>query len=137
MQQVKLALAEAEANVASLRFALGDMQARLEQLRASASRVPQIEAELAQLNRDYEKVRRNYEAMVARREKAALSEDVDATRRAVPIHRSAPRQPSSRCFRIVGRWRLGLLVAWLAGVGAAFLAARLMPTFDSAKRCAR
>ena len=47
---------------------------------AAASRVPQIDAELAQLNRDYDVVRRQYEAMVARREKAALSEDVDATR---------------------------------------------------------
>ena len=82
MQQVKLALAEAEANVASLRVRVGDAQSRLGQLRASASRMPEVEAELKQLNRDYDVIRRNYESMVSRREKASLSEDVDATRSA-------------------------------------------------------
>ena len=79
-QQVKLALAESEANVAGLKVRLSETQSRLDQMTLPPSRVPQIDAELAQLNRDYEIVRRQYEAMAAQREKAALSEDVDATR---------------------------------------------------------
>ncbi|HEY1392849.1 MAG TPA: XrtA system polysaccharide chain length determinant, partial [Methylibium sp.] len=77
MQQVQLALAEAEGNVAALRVRQGETQARLTQLRAAANRVPQVEAELAQLNRDYDVVRSNYQALVARREKASMSEEVD------------------------------------------------------------
>jgi uncharacterized protein involved in exopolysaccharide biosynthesis len=60
-QRVKLALAEAEANVASLRFRAGDTQVRLNQLRASVSRIPQVEVEMAQLTRDYDSVKRNQE----------------------------------------------------------------------------
>src|SRR5512143_459706 len=57
LQRMKLALAEAEANVASIKVRLGESQARLAQLTAAASRVPQIDAELSQLNRDYDIVR--------------------------------------------------------------------------------
>ncbi len=133
MQQVKLALAEAEANVASLRVRLGEAQGRLAQLTSAASRVPQIEAELAQLNRDYDVVRRQYEVMVARREKAALSEDVDATRlaqfRVIDPPRVSPQPVFPNRASLV---LLTMLAALAVGVGAAFLVAQVMPTFDSA-----
>ncbi|HEY6513739.1 MAG TPA: XrtA system polysaccharide chain length determinant [Burkholderiaceae bacterium] len=133
MQQVKLALAEAEANVAGLKVRLGETQTRLAQLTAAASRVPQIDAELAQLNRDYEIVRRQYEAMVARREKASLSEDVDATRLAQFRIIDPPRVAPRPVFPNRGSMILGTLLAALAaGIGAAFLAAQVMPTFDTA-----
>jgi polysaccharide chain length determinant protein (PEP-CTERM system associated) len=133
MQQVKLALAEAEANVASLKVRLGEAQTRLAQMTAAANRVPQIDAELAQLNRDYDVVRRQYEAMVARREKASLSEDVDATRlaqfRIIDPPRVAPRPVFPNRASLV---LATLLVALAAGAGAAFLATQVMPTFDTA-----
>jgi hypothetical protein len=115
-----------------LRVRVGDLQGRLGQLRASANRVPQVEAELAQLNRDYEIIKRTYETMVSRREKATLSEDVDATRsaqfRVIDPPRTAP-QP-------VFPNRLALaptvfLLAALAGLAACYLATQLFPTFDN------
>jgi len=133
-QRVKLALAEAEANVASLRFRVGDTQTRVNQLRASASRIPQVEAELAQLTRDYDMVRRNYEAMVARREKATLSEDMDAARTAQlrlidpPRTNKEPLFPNRRSLAV-----LVILLALLSGVAASAASDRLMPTFDDAK----
>ncbi|HEX6707554.1 MAG TPA: XrtA system polysaccharide chain length determinant [Albitalea sp.] len=134
MQQVKLALAEAEANVAALRVRAGDMQARLGQLRASASKVPQVEAELAQLNRDYEVIRRTYETMVARREKASLSEDVDATRSAQFRMIDPPRTAPQPVFpNRLGLAPLVLLAALAAGVAAAFLMVQLVPTFDNSR----
>jgi polysaccharide chain length determinant protein (PEP-CTERM system associated) len=78
-QQIKISVAEAEANVASLRARVGELQSREAQLRSSAVRVPQLEAELAQMNRDYEILRKNYDGLVARRESASISEDVDAS----------------------------------------------------------
>ncbi|HEU5297177.1 MAG TPA: XrtA system polysaccharide chain length determinant [Burkholderiaceae bacterium] len=132
MQRVKLALAEAEANVASMRVRLGETQARLAQMTAAASRVPQIDAELAQLNRDYDIVRRQYEAMVAKREKAALSEDIDATRlaqfRVIDPPRVSPNPVfPNRTLLLVA----ALIVALAAGVAAAFIVSQLIPTFDT------
>ena len=133
-QQVKLALAEAEASVAALRVRVADTQARLSQLRALASRVPQVEAELAQLNRDYDVIRKNYETMVARREKASLSEDVDATRSALFRVIDPPRTAPQPVFP--NRLALApavVLAALVAGVAASFLMVQLVPTFDSSR----
>ena len=133
-QQIRLALAQAEAEVASLRVRAGDMQARLAQLRASATRVPQIEAEMAQLNRDYEVIKGAYQTMVSRREKAALSEDVDATRSAQFQIIDPPRTAPQPVFP--NRPALSVLVVFLAlvaGIAGTFLAANLSPTFDSAR----
>ena len=76
-QRIRGSLADAEANVALLRGRLGAQQGRLDEVRALANRVPQVEAELSQLNRDYEVIRKNYEQLVARRESAALGEKLD------------------------------------------------------------
>lgn len=46
-QQIKIALAEAEANVASLRARVSENESRLAQLKAIAGRAPQVEAEMA------------------------------------------------------------------------------------------
>ena len=64
-QQLKIALAESEANVASIRAQLAEYETRFNQARANAQRVPEIEAELAALNRDYEIQKRNYEQLVS------------------------------------------------------------------------
>ena len=100
------------------------------QLRASATRVPQIEAELAQLNRDYEVVKGAYQTMVSRREKAALSEDVDATRAA----QFQVIDPPVAAFEPVAPDRFVLLSAVLivalgAAGGAAYLLNMIRPVF--------
>jgi polysaccharide chain length determinant protein (PEP-CTERM system associated) len=132
-QQVKLALAESEANVAALRVRLSETQNRLTQMNAAASRVPQIDAELAQLNRDYDVVRRQYEALVSRRERAALTEDVDATRPAQFRVIDPPRVAPGAVFPNRGALAVAALVmALLVGVGVAFVVSQIVPTFDSA-----
>src|SRR5678816_1176115 len=98
------------------------------------TRVPQIEAEMAQLNRDYEVVKGAYQTMVARREKAALSEDVDATRAAqfqvIDPPRTAPQPVFPNRMALAG---LVVVLALAAGVAATFLVAYLLPTFSNAK----
>lgn len=133
-QQVKLALAESEATVASLKVRVSETQTRLNQLRSSANRVPQVEAELAQLNRDYDVIRRNYEALVGKREKASLSEDVESQRlaqfRVIDPPRTAERPvfPNRRAVA-----PLILVAALLAGLGASFLVSQLLPTFSTVR----
>lgn len=133
-QQTRLALAESEATVAALRVRASDTQARLARLRASASRVPQIEAEFAQLNRDYDIVRRNYDALVGQREKALMSEEVDATRLAHFRVIDPPRTSDKPVFpnRLVLAMT-ALAGALLAGVAATFLWVQLVPTVDDTR----
>jgi hypothetical protein len=69
--------------------------------------------------------------MVARREKAALSEDVDATRAAQFRIIDPPRASPQPVFpNRLGLALLVMLLATLAGVGATFVAVEVMPTID-------
>jgi polysaccharide chain length determinant protein (PEP-CTERM system associated) len=76
-QSLRVSLAKAETDVATLRTQLAAQQSTLDQLRQTATRVPQVEAELVQLNRDYEIIRKNYDQLVARREAARMGERLD------------------------------------------------------------
>lgn len=134
-QRIKIAMAEADSNIAALRARVGETQARLAELRAAAGRIPQIEAEMAQLNRDYEIIKRNHDALVARREQAAMSEDVDANAKLAEFRVIDPPRVSPTP---VFPHRLALIpVALLAAIGAGVLAAfavgQAFPTFDSVR----
>ena len=76
-QQLRIQFAQADAHVASLQSQLAMQQTRLQEVRGQAGKVPQIEAELAQLNRDYEVVRQAYQKLVERRESASLGAKLD------------------------------------------------------------
>ncbi|MCC7120099.1 MAG: chain length-determining protein, partial [Gammaproteobacteria bacterium] len=71
-QQLRLSAAEAEAQVAAARAKLNGLESQQAQLKAQARMVPQIEAELAQLNRDYDVQKKTYESLLARRESATM-----------------------------------------------------------------
>jgi len=132
-QQLRMSLAEAEANVASMRAKLGAYENQYMALRAQAQLVPQVEAEFTQLNRDYEVQKRTYENLLTRREAGALGIDVQdagaAQFRVIDPPRVSP-QP-------VAPNRLGLLALAVvgsiaAGLAAALLASQVLPIFHNA-----
>lgn len=131
-QKLRISLAETEALVASLRSQLGMQQGRLDQVRALAGKVPQVEAELAQLNRDYDVIRKNYDLLVARRESASLGEKVDESAQLAEFRViDPPRASQSPVFP--ARLHLALLavlISLLAGAAAAVAAELVRPTFD-------
>jgi polysaccharide chain length determinant protein (PEP-CTERM system associated) len=130
-QKLRVSLVEAEALVASLRAQLATQQGRLDQARAAAGRVPQIEAELAQMNRDYEVLQKNYELMVSRRESAALSAKLDQSSELAEFRVVEPPRVSPKPV-FPSRLQIGLIAvaaSLLAGVGAAMLAEARRPTF--------
>jgi len=130
-QQMKLALAESEARVASLRARVSEYEEREKQLQNSAKLLPQVEAELAQLNRDYEVNKKNYETLVSRRESANMSVEMESSSGmaefrlidppSVPLKPSAPN-------RLLLMPAAGL-VAVLFGLAVTFLISQLRPTF--------
>ena len=134
-QKIRVALAETEAQVASLRSQVGAKKAALDQLRAVAGRVPQVEAEFAQLNRDYDVIRKNYEALVARRESAAIGKRLDETSRMAEFRIvEPPRVAQAPVFP--ARLHIGaalIFVALLAGVLAPLVRDTVWPTFKDAK----
>ena len=78
-QQMRVSLSDAEANVASLKARLAAYESQYAQLKSSARLVPQVEAEFAQLNRDYDVQKKTYGDLLARREATTMGVDVQDT----------------------------------------------------------
>ncbi len=135
-QQIKISLAEAEANVAALRARLTESDGRLSQLRAAAGRAPQIEAEMAQLNRDYDVLHKNYELLVARRESATMAEDVDSTARMTEFRIIEPPRISPKAVfpNRLALVPLVLALAIAAGLAVALAVSQILPTFHDPKQ---
>jgi polysaccharide chain length determinant protein (PEP-CTERM system associated) len=129
--QLKLAMAEAEAQVARLRARVREQEQRLAQLRISARSVPEREAQLTQLNRDYAIQKQNYDALVARRESALMSAEVQAatgvaTFRIVDPPQVAPDPVAPNRKLLLAA---ALFAALFAGLGGSYLFSVLHPTF--------
>jgi polysaccharide chain length determinant protein (PEP-CTERM system associated) len=135
-EQLTVALAAAEANVAAMKVRVAEYSARLDELQAAANALPQIEAEYAQLTRDYEVIKGRYDKLLERRESAQISGDVEASDIAmgfrvidppqVPRTPSTPNRPQLMS--------LVLLAALGSGLGIPFLIGQLRPTFSNERR---
>ncbi|MDX2477512.1 MAG: GNVR domain-containing protein, partial [Gammaproteobacteria bacterium] len=134
-QQMKMQLAQADATVASMGLRVGEYQQRVDHLQEMVDTIPKVEADLKQLNRDYNIHQANYQTLLARREAANIAEQADISGDQlkfrvvdpprVPIHPSAPNRPLLMT---------GVLIAGIvAGVLLALLVYILRPTFDSAR----
>jgi polysaccharide chain length determinant protein (PEP-CTERM system associated) len=131
-QKLRISLADSEAQVASLRAQLGAQQGRLDQTRSLAGRLPQVEAELVQLNRDYDVIRKNYDQLVARRESALLAVKLDESSQLEDFRVvEPPRVASTPVFPGTKHLALMALALAFVGGGAAALAADwLRPTLN-------
>ncbi len=133
-QKLRLSLAQSDAEVASLRSQLSTQTAQLNEVRGLAGRVPQVEAEHAQLNRDYDIVRKAYDAMVARRESAALGVKLDASAQLAEFRVvEPPRVSSAPAFPArLHLAALALVAALALGLAATVAAEMVSPTFEEA-----
>jgi len=133
-QQLRISLAEAEANVASARAKLANYENQFQRLKAQAQLVPQVEAEFTQLNRDYNVQKTTYEALLARRESAAMGKDVQDTGgarfRVIDPPRVTPEPVAPRRITLLGA---AFALALLAGLAGSFLANQIVPMFHDAR----
>jgi len=74
-EQLKLKLAEVEANLAVYDDKAARLRARLSRLQAQAAKVPDVEVELARLNRDYDVLKLKHSELLSRREQARMSRE--------------------------------------------------------------
>ncbi len=133
-QQMKVSLADAEANVASARAKLDSYERQFAQLKASAQLVPQAEAEYAQLMRDYDVQKKTYETLLARREAATMGvgvQDTGGTQfRVIDPPRVLPNPvPPTRVMMLA----LAIAVSLFAGLAASFVANEVLPTFRDSR----
>lgn len=133
LQQMSVSLSTAEAQVAALRARVNEYSERYNRLKAQSMESPEIEAQYAQLNRDYAINRDNYTKLVERRESAKLSGDLSSATDMLTFRvidpPTAPLIPSGP-----NRVRLFSMVfagALLTGLAAAFLMSQFRPTFLS------
>jgi polysaccharide chain length determinant protein (PEP-CTERM system associated) len=133
LQQLNVALAEAEADVASMNARVEEYTARYNRLKSLSNAVPQVEAELAQLNRDYQVNKSNYEKLLERRESAKISGELGSATDLMsfriidpPTVPDIPAGPDrSKLYSLV------FLGSILAGIGVAFVISQVRPTFHS------
>ena len=134
-QQLKVSLGESEANVASLRARVAEYESRYKRTKEFMKFQPQLEAELVQLNRDYEINKKNYEQLATSREKAELTGDLESVTGIANFRVIDPPRASSKPVapnRLV-LLPLGLLFAIAGGFLAAFAASQLRPVFFDGK----
>lgn len=133
LQQLKVALSDAEARVASMRARVDEYSSRIARIK-SASRVgPEIESQFSQLNRDYQINKANYEKLVASREAAKLSGNLTSTTEMMsfrivdpPVMPSTPIGPNRPLLVSIA-----FAAALVAGLATALLMSQIRPTFMS------
>lgn len=131
-QQLSVSLAEAEAAVAVLGTRAAEFDRQYNELQKGAHAVPQVEADLVQLNRDYEVNKKNYETLLARRESAQISGEMESSAGVMDFRIiDPPRVPPTPVApkRPILMW-LVLAIGVGAGVALTFLMSQVRPAFN-------
>lgn len=135
-QQLTISIAEADANAASIRARVAQLQKKRVELLQAVDRIPQIESEYMQLTRDYDVLKGNYAELLARRETVSISSEVESKTDTVEFRVvDPPRVPNKPAWphrpllvSLVPVGGVGL------GVAIAFLLGQLRPTVESRRQ---
>ena len=130
-QAMQAELNKARVEVETLKIQFADHKRLVKKLTDSVDVIPEVEAKLSKLNRDYEVTRGRYLDLVERREAAKLAQSADQSASdvsfriieppIVPIRASGPK----RLLLMTGV----LLAALAAGLGWSFLQNQMQPTY--------
>jgi hypothetical protein len=122
-QSVRLALNEANVEVAALSRTLASHEAKVSELRKLVNSMPEVEAEFARLNRDYDVQRSQYKALVERLEQSNLGQDAEAANSGIlmevldpptaSVGPVAPNRPILVSLVFVASLGFGAALAWL------------------------
>jgi polysaccharide chain length determinant protein (PEP-CTERM system associated) len=132
---MKTQLASAEAQVASLRARVTEYESRLARVKEGMRLMPEVEAQYAQLNRDYAIHKKNYENLVTRRESAVMSSEMESLGGIADFRLIDPPRASStpvapnRMLMLP----LALVASLIVGALVCFIASQIRPTFSDAR----
>ncbi len=132
-QQLKISMGQANAVVQTLNVRITEYEGRYEKMKKLVNTVPEIDAKLVALNRDYSVTKEQYNKFLQKRESASISRSVDQTTDSVqfrvieqPRVIKEPVGPNRILFS-----SLVLLISLGVGIGIAFLVSQLKPVFNS------
>lgn len=133
-QSLQVEKNRAEVQVAELQQDVARRSAKVAELRRMIDVVPDVEAELGRLNRDYEVTRTQYQQLLQRLETAKLSEQADKTgtvsfRVIEPPSVSLEPIAPKRGVMLVGV----LIISIVLGFGTAYIFNMLKPVFQNAR----
>lgn len=134
--QISIKLIDIEGEIASLQARYTQRKTAVAELKSMAKRIPEVEAEFARLNRDYGTIKNNYNQLLAKRESAKMSTNLEAKVDQVQFRVIDPpqeaREPTSpnRLILVLVVLVLGLG----SGVGVAFILSQMHSTFSTEQR---
>lgn len=132
-EQMAIALANADSRVAALETRVAAYAAKYKAMAEAVDRIPQVEREYAALLRDHSVLKSNYDDLIATREKASISQEVEDKTTAVEFRiidpPTVPIDPAAPNRLLLST--TALLLGIGAGLGVAFLLSQLRPTVDS------
>ncbi|MCP4432973.1 MAG: hypothetical protein GY806_18525 [Gammaproteobacteria bacterium] len=130
-QQLLILITQTEADISSFKTRVTSLERKQQSLKGLVDVVPQVEAELQRLNRDYEVHKKNYTELVQRREQARISEDVESGTEQVkfrviepPFAALQPQYPNRALFDSAV-----LVIALAIGYGISLLLSLLRPVY--------
>jgi len=130
-QDTKIALSAAAVEVKTIQSRLSEQNSKIRKYEALVDTIPEVEAQLARLNRDYSVIKKQYEALLGRLESAKLSAEADKGRYNVkfkiidpPFVPLAPASPPRTLLMFAV-----LLTGIASGLGLMFLLYMLRPVF--------
>lgn len=137
MQSLQVQLNTVDVQVVTLGAQLAESQRRVAELRRLLSVGTEVEAQLADLNRDYGVTKAQYDSLLQRLESARISGDADKSKDMTIRTMDPPRVPHSpigpmRTLLIIGVF----LFALAAGAAVAYLLSSMRPVFVDAQEAA-
>jgi uncharacterized protein involved in exopolysaccharide biosynthesis len=120
--------------IATMEADTRDREQHLRDLQGLIDDVPGVEAELARLNRDYNVINEQYQALIQSRERQRLSQKASATDQADfrvlnPPHSELEPVAPRRLLLLAGV----LAAAFAAGGGLSYVLAQLRPVFSTVR----
>lgn len=138
-QKMQIQLSGIDVELAELQAQFREQTRIVADLRTRVDTIPQVEAELTRLNRDYDVVNAQYEQFLQRLESAKLSEDADKSKSEIQFRTiDPPTIPLSASGPNRGLIASGvLIVSMIAGIGLALLLNLSKPVFYTSSELER
>ena len=135
-QQLSVAIAEADANEAAMKARVKQLQGKRNALFGSADRIPVIEHDFAQMQRDLGLMKQNYNALLTRRETVLMSGEVESKTDSVEFRViDPPRVPNKPAWPNRPLFVTAVpLVGIGLGIALAFLLSQLRPSIDNRRQ---